>query len=161
MRRTTAQLVPVSGTTIDAWVTLLNQAQFERVNLTEGLIGDAPTYRLGSIAGFLADSIGEWELLFYVGNTKMFSSPSYQGVTDTPISIAEIPAEGRKYPTLYQEQLLNHAIEVFDLSNYLAQFKDEFEVGLGSLGRQLALFLNRHFNSHGDGSYRCSICTTV
>ena len=157
-----AQLIPAKDVQVEAWVTLLDQVQFEHMNITEGIFSDPKHYEVGILSNFTSDHGGLFPTIFYVGNTKIFLSPQCDGRKHTPISIAEIPAQGRMTPSLTQEEILNHCLQVFELENYLKEFfGQEWSPALESLGEKLAGFLNDHFNCHGGGGMTCSQCQEV
>ncbi len=154
-----AQLIPAQHVTVEAWVTLLDQIQYERMNLTEGVLENDPDYRVGILRSFQIDRSDKVEALVYVGNTRILISPECKGQKDTPISIEEIPAEGRETPALFQEEILNHGLDIFDLHEFMRSYKkDEMELFPGSPGKKFAYFLNKHFNLHGGGAFQCDRC---
>ncbi len=153
-----AQLIPAEPVTVEAWVTLLDQVQYERMNLTEGVLGKEPHYRVGILQGFQIHGSREVESLAYIGNKKILLSPECKGQKHIPISIEEIPAEGRATPSLFQEEMLNHGLDIFGLHEFLKSYQDELESVPGSPGKKFAYFLNKHFILHNGGSYQCNRC---
>ena len=157
-----AQLIPAKDVEAEAWVTLLDQQQFEHMNRTEGTFSLPKHYEVGMLENFKPDNGEMFSALFYVGNTKVFLSPRCDGYENTAISIAEIPAKGRITPSLTQEEILNHCIRVFELEDFLLEcFEQEERHSSASLGRRLAGFLNRHFLAHGGEGNTCNRCQGV
>ena len=160
-----AQLIPAEDVSVEAWITLLDQEQYERLNWSERVLINKPDYRVGIFPHFETEYSGKLKALAYVGNTKFLLSPECKGQTETPISIAEIPAKGRKNPALTQEEMLNHGLEIFYLEDFLRGYlikNDDGKVDYsGSLGRRLAAYLNKHFKLHDDGAFECDRCATL
>ncbi len=156
-----AQLIPAKEVSVDAWITLLDQAQYEQMNLTEGGLKKDPDYRVGILPNFQIERSGELETLVYVGSTKIFLSPGCRDQKNTPISVAEIPAEGRRTPALTQEEMLNHGLDIFHLNDFLQAYKEDLETFPGSPGKKLAYFLNKHYNLHDGGAFQCNRCAEL
>ena len=156
-----AQLIPAENVTIDAWITLLDQEQYERMNLTEGVLNIRPDYRVGIAQNFQIEHSGELEALVYVANKEILLSPGCKCHENTVISIAEILAKERKTPVLTQVEMLNHGLDIFHLHEFLQTYKDDFESFPGSPGRKLAYLLNKHFNLHNRGAFQCNRCAEL
>lgn len=156
-----AQLIPSKDVTVEAWITLLDQVQYERMNWTEGVLNKDPDYHVGVLPNFQIEHSGQFETMVYIGDTKIFLSPECSDQRNTPISIAEIAAEGRRTPALFQEEVLNHGLDIFHLHNFLQAYKDALELFTGSPGKKLAYYLNEHFNLHNGGEFQCNRCAKL
>ena len=157
-----AQLVPAKDVEVEAWVTLLDQQQFEHMNRTEGVFSFPKQYEVGLVSNFQPEYGKMFSALFYVGNTKVFLSPRCMGHENTTVSIAEIPAKGRVTPSLTQEEILNHCIREFALEDFLLEcLKQDDRYAPTSLGIRLARFLNQHFVAHGGEGDTCDRCHEV
>ncbi len=61
----------------------------------------------------------------------------------------------------FQEEMLNHGIDIFHLHDVLQRYKVDLELFSGSPGRKLAYFLNKHFNRHNGGEFQCNRCAEL
>lgn len=156
-----AHLIPSKDVTVEAWITLLDQEQYERMNWTEGVLKKSPDYQVGIFPDLLMEGSIQLQALVYIGNSRPFVSPQCGNHKNTPVAIAEIPAEGRKMPALCQEDMLNHGLDVLKLHDFLRSYKDDLQQFPGSSGKKLAFFLNKHFNLHNGGEFQCNRCAEL
>ncbi|MFZ8951177.1 MAG: hypothetical protein ACO20V_09920 [Alphaproteobacteria bacterium] len=95
-----ATLTHSPGTEVEAWVTWLDDKQLERMHETEGL--SAGVYKLLELQqiDLRFDCGPRWtSVRAYV------QSAGSLNIANTPIALGEIPAKGRKYPSLRQPQM--------------------------------------------------------
>lgn len=145
-----AQLIPSKNTSIEAWITLLDQVQFELMNKSECISSENSVYKVGIFQDFYFDDLNI-RSLFYVANKKILVSPKIGNFVNTPVSILEIPAENRRFPALNQLDVLNHCIKIFDLEEIFERYKNSFLTFSGSYGEQLARFLCHNYNLEQSG----------
>jgi len=145
-----AQLIPSKNTSIEAWITLLDQVQFELMNKSEGISSENSVYKVGIFQDFYFDGLNI-RSLFYAANKKILVSPKIGNYVNTPVSILEIPAENRRFPALNQIDILNHSIKIFHLEEIFERYKNSFLPFTGSYGEQLARFLCHNYNLEQSG----------
>ncbi len=145
-----AQLIPSKNTSIEAWITLLDQVQFELMNKSEGISYENSVYKVGTFQDFYFNGLNI-RSLFYIANKRILLSPNIENYLKTPVSILEIPAENRRFPALNQLDVLNHCIKIFDLEEIFERYKNSFLPFSGSYGEQLARFLSHNYNLERSG----------
>lgn len=95
-----ATLFPSLGTVLATFITWLNETELEIMHLTEQ---PGVNYHFSELSGveLEVDGIGALDTAF--AYTSVAGSIRHEG---GPVSLAEVPASGRRYPALGQERML-------------------------------------------------------
>ncbi len=145
------QLIPSAQTTVEAWLTLLDQDQYALMNKSEGVLHSQPDYHVGIISDFLLENAYPVDALIYVGNSKIFLSPQVHNQHHTPVAVAEISAQKRHLPALSQKEILEHCYHVFGLAGHLGEYEDSLSPFPGTAVEKLAWYLNKNFGLRESG----------
>lgn len=97
-----ATLFPSPGTVVEVWLTLLTPEQKAVMDRSERL---GVAYTLGSVSAWSSwpqESLGEWSRPLAYWAQKGALAPK-----GSPIALAEVPAEGRRFVSLTQREALD------------------------------------------------------